>query len=247
MRGSAGLTEYYQICNIQPGLGDMTPDQLRLARLRAGMTQAHLAARLGVSQPYLSLLESGARRLREQLARSAARVLHLSPALLPVPAEPKTRERDFPRALAALGYPGYGHLRGGRTLNPALAVLEALASASLDARVTQGLPWVLLTYPDLNWDWLVSRAKLLNLQNKLGFLVAVARRVAERSGKASSLAALTAAERTLESSRLAAETTLGKEAMPEAEKVWLRAYRPPLARHWNVLTSLAPEQLPYAA
>jgi transcriptional regulator with XRE-family HTH domain len=225
----------------------MTSDQLKLVRLRAGMTQDRLAARLGVSQPYLSLLETGARRVPEHLARSAARVLHASPAVLPVPAEPKARRRDFSRALAALGYPGYSHLRGGRPLNPALAVFEALSQASLDARVAQGLPWVLLKYPELDWDWLERNARLRNLQNKLGFLVAVARRVAERSGQANPVAVLTAVEQALESSRLAAETTLGKEAMPLSEKVWLRANRPRLAEHWNVLTSLSPEHLPYAA
>jgi len=225
----------------------MTSDQLKRARLRAGLTQTQMAAKLRVSQPYLSLLERGVRRVSERLARSATRVLHLSPALLPVPAEPTAPERDLSRALAALGYPGYSYLRGGRPLNPALVVFQALSKGSLDARVVQGLPWVLLRYPELDWDWLTSNAKLRNLQNKLGFLVAVAREVAERRGPANSAAVLTAAEQTLESSRLAAETTLGKEAMPSAERVWLRTHRPRLAEHWNVLTSLASEHLPYAA
>jgi transcriptional regulator with XRE-family HTH domain len=211
------------------------------------MTQTQMAAKLGVSQPYVSLVESGARRVPERLARSAARVFNLSPAVLPVPAEPTARERDLSSALATLGYPGYSHLRAGRPLNPALAVFDALSQDSLDARVAQGLPWVLLQYPELDWDWLISNAKLRNLQNKLGFLVAVARTVAERRGQGNSLAVLTAAEQALESSRLAAETTLGKEAMPAAERVWLRAHRPLLAEHWNVLTSLAPEHLSYAA
>lgn len=227
----------------------MNSNQLKDARVRAGLTQSQMAAKLGVSQPYLSLVERGLRRVPERLARAAARVLHLSPALLPVPNEPNeptVPERDLSRALAALGYPGYSYLRGGRPVNPALSVFQALSKESLDARVTQGLPWVLLRYPELNWDWLISNAKLKNLQNKLGFLVAVARQVAERGGQASSAAVLTVAEQALETSRLAAETTLGKEAMSSAERAWLRAHRPQLAEHWNVLTSLSPEHLPYA-
>lgn len=222
-------------------------DQLKSARLRACLTQSQLAAKLGVSQPYLSLMERGVRRVPERMARSAARLLNLSPAVLPVPDEPATPSGDLSRALATLGYPGYSYLRVGRPINPALAVFQALSQDSLDARVAQGLPWVLLRYPELNWGWLVSNARRKNLQNKLGFLVAVAREVAERVGRTDSAAALAAAEQTLETSRLAAETTLGKEAMPSSERAWLRANRPPLAKHWNVLTSLSPDHLTYAA
>ena len=54
-------------------------------------------------------------------------------------------------------------------------------------------------------------------------------------------------EKELELSRLAAETTLGRESMPEAEKRWLRENRPPEAKHWNVLSSLTASELPYAS
>jgi transcriptional regulator with XRE-family HTH domain len=222
-------------------------NQLKSARLGACLTQSQVAAKLGVSQPYLSLMESGVRRVPERMVRSVARLLNLSPAVLPVPEEPGKLSGDLSHALAALGYPGYSYLRVGRRINPALAVFQALSQDALDARVAQGLPWVLLQHPGLNWSWLVSNARRRNLQNKLGFLVAVAREVAERVGRTDSAATLAAAEQTLETSRLAAETTLGKEAMPSSERAWLRVNRPPLAKHWNVLTSLSPEHLPYAA
>jgi hypothetical protein len=54
-------------------------------------------------------------------------------------------------------------------------------------------------------------------------------------------------ERDLERSRLAAETTLGRESMPPAERAWRRANRPANGERWNVLTSLRPQDLPYAA
>ena len=47
-------------------------------------------------------------------------------------------------------------------------------------------------------------------------------------------------------SKLAAETTLGRDSMPEAEKEWLRKNRPPQAKCWNVLSSLTAAELPYA-
>lgn len=225
----------------------MTSAQLKTVRVQAGLTQTEMATRLRVSQPYFSLLERGLRQVPERLAQAVSRAFHLSPALLPLPGELTFQRRDFPRALATLGYPGYSHLRGSRPLNPALVVLHALAQESLDARVAQALPWVLLRYPELDWNWLASNSRLRNLQNRLGFLVAIARELAERSGRAQSVAALTAAEQALESSRLAAETTLGKASMPSAERVWLRSNRSPLAAHWNVLTSMSPEHLPYAA
>jgi transcriptional regulator with XRE-family HTH domain len=230
----------------------MTPEELTLARRNARLTQVQAAARLGLSQPYLSQLERGHRPVTPDLARTAATVFRLRATALPVPFTPKPRVRTtgwFARHLAALGYPGYGHLRtAARRVNPAEMLLEALSQDNLDSRVTAALPWVLLRYPDLDLDWLVKNLKLRNLQNRLGFLVAVARQVAERPPQGNrSASALEAAERELERARLAAETTLCREGMSAAERQWLVDHRSELARHWNVLTSLTPESLPYAA
>ena len=229
----------------------MLPGVLRDSRLKAGLTQAEAAARLGLSQPYLSQLESGRRRLTDEHARAMARLYGLPPTSLPAPAEPP-KERwpaeRLPRQLAALSYPGYAHLPPGRPVNPGLVVLEALSQSDLDARVAEALPWVLLRYPDLDWNWLVPRVKLENLQNRLGFLVSVARELAERQPEWSGSAPrLRAVERQLEHARLTAETTLGRDSMSEAEKSWLRENRPPAAERWNVLSNMTAEQLPYAA
>jgi hypothetical protein len=150
--------------------------------------------------------------------------------------------------LAALGYPGYGHLRAGPRVNPALTVLKALSEDNLDARVTEALPWVLVRYPELDWEWLLMQAKLRNVQNRLGFLVGMARELAERRADLYTAAAqLAEVERELDRSRLAADTTLGREAMPQTEREWLRKNRPAAAARWNVLTSLTADELPYAA
>lgn len=228
----------------------MTFDQLRLGRVRAGLTQVEAAARMGLSQPYLSQLERDRRAVTASVARAAAKLYRLSPTALPVPQQPPKGGADrgkLARRLAALGYPGYSHLRPSPRVNPALVALEALSEDNLDARVTEALPWVLMQYPELDWDWLVSHAKLRNLQNRLGFLVGVARDLAEgRPDRSAAAARLAEVERELDRARLAAETTLSREAMPPAERAWLRVHRPPQARRWNVLASLTPQQLPYA-
>ena len=225
--------------------------ELRTGRLRAGLTQVEAASRLGLSQPYLSQVECGRRRLTARLARAMRRLYGLPATLLPLPPEAPARGADkqrFAAQLAALGYPGYAHVRPTPQLNPAVVVLAALSEDDLDVRVTEALPWVLVRYPDLNWDWLLTHAKVRNLQNRLGFLVAVAREVAENSRERSDAAKhLREVEKDLDLARLAAETTLSRESMPPAERKWLRAHRTPLAEHWNVLTSLKPEQLGYAA
>jgi hypothetical protein len=63
--------------------------------------------------------------------------------------------------------------------NPAAVLLDALNEPDLDARVAEGLPWLALTYVDLDWDWLVRNAKLQDRQNRLGFAVSLASEVEE--------------------------------------------------------------------
>jgi len=81
---------------------------------------------------------------------------------------PATTNRRLAAELAALGYPEFSHLPERRR-NPAEVLLEALAQNDL-ARLAEALPWVVLNYPDLNWNWLVPRVKANDLQNRLGFV-----------------------------------------------------------------------------
>jgi transcriptional regulator with XRE-family HTH domain len=230
----------------------MTGEQLRGARKLKGWNQEQAARRLGVSQTYLSLLEKGKRRVPEKLAVKAVRVYGLSESLLPltsVPAQPPVVNEDkLASALAALGYPGLSHLKsGGEKKNPAALLLSALGSDNLDSRLVEALPWVVLKFPDLNWRWLTQEAKAHDLQNRLGYITNVARRLAELRGEREKARLLAAEESTLERSRLAREDTLCHESLTEAEKKWLRKNRPPEARRWRLLTDLSPEQLDHAA
>jgi transcriptional regulator with XRE-family HTH domain len=217
--------------------------------MKAGLTQVRAARRLGVSQPYLSQLEKGERPVTAELARSAATLYRLPATALPMPATARqgADPNRLARQLAGFGYPGFAHLRSLKA-NPAAVVIEALMHKDLELRVVEALPWVLLRYPDLDWSWLVRQAKLLDVQNRLGFLVGVAKELATtRVHFRPALEQLSVVEEQLESARLAREDTLCRESMPAAERRWLETNRSSLARHWNLLTGLTTDQLSYAA
>jgi transcriptional regulator with XRE-family HTH domain len=226
----------------------MTPEQWTMGRDRSGLTQVAAARSLKVSQPYLSQLETGLRAASAPLARKAARLYKLPPTALPLP-EPfvtqSSRPDELQNRLASLGYPGFEHLRAGQTSNPAEVVLGAVIQRDLDTRLVEALPWVLKTYTDLNWEWLRDRVKLQNAQNRLGYLVHLARDVAARE-LAGASPQLTRWENELEEARLASEGTLCRDSMREPERKWLRANRSAAAAHWSLLTSITAEQLPYA-
>ena len=79
------------------------------------------------------------------------------------------------REFAALGYPGFAHLgRGGAPKHPGAVLLTALGQPELEARVVKALPWLLLRYRNLHSAWLVRKAKLHDLPNRLGFVVSCA-------------------------------------------------------------------------
>ena len=228
----------------------MTGTDLKSGREKKGWTQDQAASKLGVSQPYLSLLEKGARRVPEKLARKAMTLYGLSPATLPVETSWHTVQSRNDDALASelatLGYPGLSHLKARRKRNPAEVLLSALGNEDLDPRLAEALPWVLLEHPDLDWQWLVRAAKVNDLQNKLGFVTNVARRLAEKLGRNDTAKLLRDQESALERSRLAREETLCHDSLTQAERRWLRSNRSDEARHWNLLTDLSPEHLSHA-
>jgi len=229
----------------------MNGQQLQSARKQKGWSQEHGAAKLGVAQAYLSLLEGGARRVPEKLAVKAVRVYGLSQAHLPVKARdihvPQLDENRLATELAGIGYPGLSHLKTRRRKrNPAEILLSALGRDELDSRLVEALPWVALKFPDLDWQWLTHAAKVNDLQNRLGFVTGLARRLAELRGEHESAALPARQESALERSRLMREDTLCHESLTEAERRWLRKHRPAEAKRWRLLTDLTPERLDHA-
>jgi transcriptional regulator with XRE-family HTH domain len=195
-----------------------------------GLTQVEAAQMLGVSQTYLSLLESGSRPLTSDL-RSRLQTLRNSPK--PHPARTET---SFRPQLAALGYSGFRHVDASRRrAAPGTVLLRALLYPDLDARVCEALPWVARSYAsEIDWEWLVRQAKLHDFQNRLGFLVELAGTADEPMAHARS---------ELEAARLLAEATFCWDSMPEATRRWMRQNRSPEASHWNVVTRLRAEDL----
>lgn len=150
--------------------------------------------------------------------------------------------------LGALGYPGFAYVRRRRKRNPAAVLVSALLSNNLEARVIEALPWLVLQYPGLDWEWAIAQVKLRDLQNRLGFVVGLAHELAatrENAGQTGAVLSRVAAR--LERARLAREDTLCQDSLSAAEREWLRKTRPPAAAHWNLLCDLRPEALPYAA
>lgn len=218
---------------------------LRNARNVRGWTQTEAAVKLGVSQGYVSLLERGARRVSPSLLRTMQRVYDVPATELPLIDLARLPPARLAGALAGLGYPPLAHLRGRARLNPATLILGALRRHDLEARLIEALPWVALRYADLDWAWLLERAKAHDVQNRLGYVLALASQLADESGRADAARPLRRLTQTLEQSRLAREDTLCCGTMTAPERQWLRARRPRLAKHWNLLTNLTADRLPY--
>jgi transcriptional regulator with XRE-family HTH domain len=228
----------------------MTAIDLRQGRHRKGLSQTQAAHRLGVSQPYLAMLECNRRRLTSKLAWRAATLYGLSPAVLPhaLPERPHATAVDLVRDLGVLGYPGFSYMRSARRKrkNPSDVLLLALAQQDLEARLVEALPWLLLKYADVDRDWLVKEAKLRNLQNRLGFVTSLARGLAEKAGDNVKAQALRALEQELDRSRLDREDAF-KAALPEPERRWMEEHRPDEAKHWKVLTDWTADTVRYAS
>ncbi|MFQ5720159.1 MAG: helix-turn-helix transcriptional regulator [Acidobacteriota bacterium] len=230
----------------------MSDVELRKARLGAGWTQARLARRLGVTQAYVSLMERGKRGISDRVRRRVASVFNLPPTSLPfsvsTTVDPAAVDGQLEQGLARLGYPALAYL-AGRTArrNPGALLLMALAVDDLDPRLAAALPWLLLRFDGLNREELVARARSMGLQNRLGFTVSLALRVAERNPVFRERSeGLQRFGQALERSRLAREDTYGRRETSERMRDWLLANRSPDAEHWNLLSDLKPEHLPYA-
>jgi len=228
----------------------MTGETVKASRKKSGRTQAQLARLLGVTQAYVSQMEKSRRRVPDHLARKLVTRLGLPATALPVSAS-KGASLDSKRVaeeLARLVYPGMAYLRkGDPTRNPSELFMAALASDDLDARLVEALPWILLRFPDLDLDGLTRFAKLHDLQNRLGFLVGLAREVAETQPVfRDRLDALRALEQKLEPSRLVREDDFGEARRSVAVRGWVRRHPSQLAEHWNMLSDLKVEHLPYA-
>jgi len=222
---------------------------LRHLRKAKGWSQKVAAEKLGLSQPYLSLLERGQRELTPALSRLLLRKLGLSPAFLPLPSSVHTVDADvLAKQLAKLGYQPFAYLKPskGHKENPAAVLLKALATPDLEPRLVEALPWLLLAFPNLDTNWLAQNAKVQDLQNRLGFVVSLARDVAAKTvAYHDRLNFLETLLTTLQRSRLVLQNTLCEESMsPRMQQVLMRS-RSADAKYWNLVTGWKAEHLRY--
>lgn len=191
----------------------------------------------------MSLLESEGRPVPDGLAERLVNLLDLPPTDLPHRDPASTLDANASAlALGAMGHPGLAHLGSGTALNPAELLLRTLRSPGLEARMLEALVWVVRRHASLDWDWLLPRVRQHDLQNRLGFVLALARGLAERAGDSATTAALRAQETRLEPSVLRKEDDLGR-ALTASERRWLLKQRPAEAARWNVLSSLSADTL----
>jgi hypothetical protein len=123
-------------------------------------------------------------------------------------------------------------------LKPSESLLNSLSRPKLEARVAEGLPWLLLRYPETDFDWLVRESCARTLENRLGFAVTLARPTAQNTD-------LDSVEETLTDCKLAREDLFCRE-LNDVERRWLREHSSPEAKRRNLLSTLRPESVRYA-
>lgn len=197
------------------------------------VTHYSMALTLPGGTPYVSALQAELLKRLRRLEKIEPNVVVFQPI----------DENRLAAQLAAAGYPGFSYMSGEANCKPAELLLSALVRDELDSRITESLPWLVLTYHDLDWEWVTREAKIHDVTNRLGFTVTLARELAQQQRKLGKVQSLEEIEKKLERSKLVREETFCHENMTEAERKWLRQRSTPEARRWNLLSDLAVEHL----
>ena len=225
-----------------------TMNQLRTARQSRGWTQARAAARLGVSQPYLAMLEAGQRPLTSAVARQAMRVYGLPPTVLSPGVAPRVRPRRSPRTLRPSVIRASPTSRAGAARRSIPARCCSLPSPSPSSRRARLRPC-----PGCSFATGASTRPGLSARPRCATSRPpwLRREPRARGGRARGhgprLAALRALEAALERSRLAREDTLGPRCPLRGRTARLETRRSAAARHWNLLTDWTAEALRHRA
>jgi transcriptional regulator with XRE-family HTH domain len=228
----------------------VTGDELKNARKASAWTQAQAAARLGVTQAYLSMVERGERAVSSELASKAVEVFEVPATSLPL-TEYRPGAHDAGFFPVDAGKPGLSGIRLSAQFGPIESGGSADGGVGLGrsgltghrgaGMAATGLPASELGLADREckvagstepaWDlWLSWRGRPQRREGHSQLEEELAVRVAK-----------------LEPSRLVKEDTLCRESMTRAERAWLRDHRPKSAEHWNLLTDLTVEQLDHVA
>ncbi len=226
----------------------MTSANLRNVREQRGWSQQEVARRLGVSQTLVSLWENGDRKPPTARLHQLRQLgMEMDATELPMRDKLSQADVDYAQELSKLGYPGFAYFQSGEpSWNPAQLLVNALSEHDLDRRVAEALPWLVLRYVEMDWNWVRREARLLDLQNRLGFTLALAKKLAVQKKQGSVAARLEQQEEALEGSLLAKEDTYCNDRMTQSERKWLQTRRSPDAAAWHVLSDLEPAYLTHA-
>lgn len=226
----------------------MNSSQLLQARQNKNWEQIETAEKLGVSQSYLSLMETGKREITKRVSLRAIKVFGFPPTALPIEQNfdelVLIKNDELAKDLGTLGYPKFAFLKANRKKNPLEILFLALKNENLESRLVEALPWLVFTYSDLDWEKLFKLAKINDLQNKLGFVICLARALAESSKNQEKVAFLGEREIELANSRLFQEAAFSRN-ITETEINWLKKNRSKDAKFWRVLSDLEIKHLDY--
>lgn len=160
------------------------------------------------------------------------------------------RLRAIKDALGALGYPGFvslfSEIEAEEGHDPAVVLMAALACDRLEDSVLEALPWLVLRYGNLDWNWLVAEARRRSVQNRLGFVVSLALRASAGSLGMEQLTRLAAIEEELFACRLPRQETRWLR-VPPAKREFIAARRGEEAAQWGVPSCLRPDELRFLA
>ncbi|MCS7041662.1 MAG: hypothetical protein NZR01_02605 [Bryobacteraceae bacterium] len=160
------------------------------------------------------------------------------------------RARVLKDALGALGYPGFvslfSEIEAEHGHDPAVVLMAALACDRLEEPVVEALPWLVLRFEHLDWDWLVREACRRGVQNRLGFVVALALRAgASGAVDMARLTRLASVEEELYACRLPKQDS--RWPAPPARRGQPAEERSAEAEQWGVSSSLRPQELRFLA
>jgi len=156
------------------------------------------------------------------------------------------RLRAIKDALGALGYPGFlslfSEIEAEEGHDPAVVLMAAIACDRLDEMVLEALPWLVLRYEHLDWNWLLPEARRRGVQNRLGFVVSLALRAGAGSLGMDRLTRLAAVEEELFACRLTSQETRWLRAAP-AKRDIPGSRRSEEAAQWGVPSALRPDEI----
>jgi transcriptional regulator with XRE-family HTH domain len=226
----------------------MNSSQLLRARQNKNWEQIETAEKLGVSQSYLSLMETGKREITKRVSLRAIKVFGFPPTALPIERNfdesVSIKNDEIAKDLGTLGYPKFAFLKSRRKKNPLEVLLLALKTENLESRMVEALPWLIFTYSELDWEKLFKLVKINDLQNKLGFVICLARKLAENLKDMDKVQFLLKKESELSNSRLFQESIFNCN-LTETEINWVKNKRSKEAKFWRILSDLEVKHLDY--